>query len=160
MENVIEKRIADAKSLVARLEAQLTQQQSEARFEKLQKRIIKTHTAPRHIYKTLKVNPKNDKIKVQGFDKQDYDVLHSIILRMRVCKVYNNGKLLNQDDRRHYPYYSLNKSAHRHLVFLNSYSGNDNVGLTSAPRLCFITGAASDSYGKNFIENEEKAIQL
>lgn len=110
------------------------------------------------VYKHLKCNPKKDVIKIDKFTKEEHEVLIGIVERMRVCKVYNDGKLPAKNER-WYPW-SARKTAGAGLVFSHSYYNGGLALLNSPSRLSFVNSEASDAYAENFMKTEEKIIQL
>lgn len=114
---------------------------------------------PLQVFKKLKVDPTKDVIKIDGFDKADIDVLKNLVMRMRVAKVYNVGKVPKKCDKRWYPWHSL-KSSGSGLVFYHSTYNDDDACTSSAARLSFVNREGSDNYVKNFMHVEEGIIGL
>lgn len=123
------------------------------------KPIHQTVTTLRQVYKHLKCDPKKDVIKVDGFDKEEYNVLENLVKKMRICKVYNEGKIPTKKDQRWYPYWYLASSGSG-LVFYHSYYGDGIATTGSAARLSFLQKLSTESYVKNFKDVEEGIIGL
>ena len=110
------------------------------------------------VYKKLKVDPKKDVLKIQGFDKEENKVVENIIARIRVCKVLNEGKLPAKNER-WYPIHTRKQSG-AGLVFFSSNCNGDFARTSSAARLSFRDANRSNAYGRNFKDVEEGIIGL
>lgn len=154
MKSKTEQELETARKKVQALEAKAAKE-AEAKKPKNTWETIKTLI---EVYKHLKCNPKKDVIKIDKFSKEEHDLLHGIVERMRVCKVYNDGKLPAKNER-WYPW-SMRKSSGSGLVFGNSSYDGVSAFLTSASRLSFVDSSRSNAYAKNFMKTEEKIIQL
>lgn len=152
MEKTLDQRIEDLKSEIAKLE-----EQKALEAEKNNPLAIKTLTG---IHEKLGVDPAKDKFTFDGFTEEDNKVIENIVARMRVCKVYNEGKLPAKDER-WYPWHTRKSgSASSGLVFADSCCHDGSADLNSASRLSFVSDKASRAYAKNFMDIEEGIIQL
>ena len=157
-----EQRLANAKksALKANSEVQKLELQIKSKKEKnTQKPIWETVTTLPQVYKHLKVDPKKDVIKIDGFDNEEHNVLENLVKKMRICKVYNEGKVLTRKDNRWYPWWYLDSSGSG-LVFAHSACNVDGATTSSAARLSFLQKLSTESYAKNFKDVEEGIIGL
>jgi hypothetical protein len=115
-------------------------------------------TTLKEVCEHLKHEPEKDVINVNGFDEADHEVLKNIVSRMRICKVYNEGKLPAKNERWH-PWHTRS-SAGAGLVFNGSRYNGDGANSSSASRLSFLDKNRSDAYAENFMSVEEGIIQL
>lgn len=158
----LEQEVASAKKAADKAAGKL--KTLEARFlkkntPKVSKPIYERVTTLTQVYKHLKVDQKKDVIKVDGFDKEDNKVLEGIIERIRITKVYNEGKVPKRGDQRWYPWHDL-KAGGSGLVFDFSADNDDYASTSSAARLSFLKKLSTDSYARNFMATEEKIIGL
>ncbi|MES2287536.1 MAG: hypothetical protein V4547_17710 [Bacteroidota bacterium] len=158
----LQKQLAAANKVVetAKKKADAIQAKIKAAAEKKKpKSIYDTVTTLPHVYKHLKVDPKKDVIKIDGFSKEDIECLQNIVSRMRIAKVYNGGKIGQRNEGRWYPWSYL-KSGGSGLVFDGSTYDDDHATAGSAARLAFLSEEGSTKYFKNFQNVEEGIIQL
>ena len=108
------------------------------------------------IYKELNVHPKNDIVKVEGFDDGDNECLLNLIAWMRTCKVYNAGQIPTRKDERHIPVYDVS-SPSGFVLSSTGYSFNYSYTRVGA-RLSFVSKKVAEHYWKCFKENRIKII--
>ena len=154
MKTNTEKQIAETQKKLDSLKAKLAREAEKSKPKTNHESI----TTLSGIFKFLKCDPKKDVLKIDKFTKEETAVVEAVVERVRICKVYNDGKLPAKTER-WYPWFTRS-SAGAGLVFNFSYCIDDSAGLYSAARLSFLDRARSDAYAKNFIKTEEKAIQL
>jgi len=158
----LESQLADANKAIdaAKKKADAIQAKINAQAEKKKpKSIYDTVTTLPQVYTKLKVDPKKDVIKIDGFNKEDIEVLQNIVSRMRVAKVYNEGKVPEKGGERWYPW-SYIKAGGPGLVFSRSNCSDGFASASSAARLAFLSEEGSDKYFKNFQKVEEGIIGL
>lgn len=161
MKKSLESQLAAAKKVqdaaekkVKSLEAQIAKKAEASKPKKIWEAI----TTLAQVHKKLKVNPKKDVLKIQGFDKEDMKVVESLIAKMRICKVYNDGKLPAKNER-WYAWF-LRKTSGSGLVFNHSNFCDVYADTGSAARLSFIDSDRAEAYAKNFINVEEGITSL
>ena len=106
------------------------------------------------ILKISGVKESDDEVSVKGFDAAENEFVKNIIKKMRICKVYNEGKRLTKTDRRYYNWYDLSSG----FVFDDAYCADSLANTASASRLCVDSSEKSKDILKKFPEVEQGII--
>lgn len=108
------------------------------------------------IYSELKANPKDDVIKISGFDELEHQTLRNIVEWMRICKVGNEGWLPKKGERRYYPYYDMSSG----FVFRSATNATTHAYTASASRLCLRDEKVCRDFGQKFKDIMRKIINV
>ncbi len=108
------------------------------------------------ILKIAGVRESDDEVEIKGFNSSENKVVKSLVKKMRIAKVYNEGWLPRHNEQRWYPYYNVSSG----FVFHNTACGGTNANTSSASRLCFRTDELTRDYARKFKDVDEDFIDL
>ena len=97
-----------------------------------------------------------DNIKVAGFDDAENKVVQSLVKKMRIAKVYNEGWLPVRGENRWYPWYDVSSG----FVFDRTDYDYTRATSGSAARLCFKSDELARDFAKKFIQIDADFIDL
>ena len=129
--------------------------QIEARDKaKAPKSILDRVSGMKDVMKILGASEAKDVIKIDKFDAAENEFIKNIIKKVRICKVYNEGKRLTKNDYRYYNWYDISSG----FVFHDSLYVASIAAAASASRLCVDSSEKSKDIFKKFPEVENAII--
>jgi F0F1-type ATP synthase beta subunit len=104
----------------------------------------------------LGTDESKDVIVLDKFTEEDMNVVKAFIQKVRISKVYNEGKRFTKDDRRYYNWYDVSSG----FGFGDAVFDRANATTLSASRLCFNSSEKSRDAAKKFWYIDEAFIDL
>ena len=108
------------------------------------------------ILNILDADESKDVLKIDKFDDSEHEFLKNIIKKMRISKVYREGKKITMNDRRYYNWYSISSGSG--FVFDGTNFGDAGADAASAARLCFDTPDKSKDFFEKFPDVDKDII--
>ncbi len=110
------------------------------------------------ILKRLRVDDRQDKLSIVGFDEEDHEFVRNLIRKVRISKVYNEKKkTFKAGECRWYNWYKLDSSG----FAFNASSYDFSLANTgSASRLCFAEKSCAEDVAKKFKSIDERFCDI
>ena len=98
----------------------------------------------------------DDEVKVKGFDEEENEVLKFVIKKMRICKIYREGRIIKLGEERWYAWYDVSSG----FVFCNTFYDDSTADTSSASRFALPNKEKLRDFVKKFKYIDEKIIDL
>ena len=98
----------------------------------------------------------DDDVRIKGFDDAENKMLQAVIQKIRICKVYREGKTFKVGDKRWYCWYNVSSG----FSFINSSCDNGGADTASASRLSFDSEEKLMDFVKKFKDIDKAIIDL